>query len=69
MTKSKNQHVVPYSGQGRAVKKSWSNKATKTFSSQKDAVHYAKDIAKKNHSEMYVHSKTWRIRDRTSYKN
>ncbi len=63
----KNQHVVPYSDGKWAVKKAWSDKVTKTFSTQKEAIDFGKDIAKNNKSELFIHWKTWRIRERNTY--
>ncbi|MDD2516245.1 MAG: DUF2188 domain-containing protein [Candidatus Gracilibacteria bacterium] len=65
---SKNQHVVPYNDKW-AVKKAGSDKITKSFDNQKNAIEYAKEIAKNNNSELFIHGKTGKIRERNSYGN
>lgn len=64
--KNNNQHVLPKDN-GWAVKKAGANKNTKVFSKQSDAIKYAKDIAKNHKSELFIHSKTGRIRERNTY--
>jgi len=61
-----NQHVIPSDGSW-SVKKWWALKATKTFSTQKEAITYAKQVAKNKHSELFIHWKDWKIRERNSY--
>ena len=64
--KPPSQHVVKSSG-GWAVKKGGSTRATKVFSTQKDAVAHGRGIAKKQKAEFYVHGKDGRIREKDSY--
>lgn len=61
-----NQHVTP-KGNKWQVKKSRSSRATKVFSTQKEAVAYAKEIAKNQQAELFVHARNGRIRERNSY--
>lgn len=67
MKTNKNQHVIPHSEKGWAVKKSGSDKVTKTFSTQQQAEKFAKEVAKRNKSELFIHSKTGKIRERNTY--
>ena len=60
-----NQHVVP-NGENWQVK---AEKATKNFNTQREAIEYARDIAKKQKSELVIHGRDGRIRDKDSYGN
>ncbi len=62
----KNQHVVPL-GNGWAVKSAGTEKATVITSKQSDAIVAARNIAKNKHSELIVHGRDGRIRERNSY--
>jgi uncharacterized protein YdaT len=61
-----NQHVLPRSD-GWAVKKAGASRDTKVFDSQSQAIDYAKDVAKRNNSELFIHSRDGRIRERNTY--
>jgi Uncharacterized protein conserved in bacteria (DUF2188) len=61
-------HVVPGAAGGWSVRKTGATKASKNFDRQSDAVNYAKTLAKKDKSDLYVHGKSGVIRDHTSYK-
>jgi len=63
-----NQHVVPSNGQWQ-VKRQGSEKATKNFETQKQAIDYARSIAIKQQSELVIHGRDGRIRDKDSYGN
>jgi hypothetical protein len=62
----KNQHVVPL-GNGWAVKGEGNKKFTVITETQKDAITVAKEIAKNNKSELVIHGKNGKIRDKDSY--
>lgn len=64
----KNQHVVP-KGDGWAVKGAGNDRATKNFDRQSDAIDFARDVARNQQSELFVHRKDGRIRERDSYGN
>lgn len=64
----KNQHVVPKDGNW-AVKGAGNDRATKTFDRQSDAIDFARDIARNQKSELFVHRKDGTIRERDSYGN
>lgn len=61
-----NQHVLPRSD-GWAVKKAGALRDTKVFEKQSDAIEHAKDIARNKGSELFVHSRDGRIRERNTY--
>ena len=63
-----NQHVVPNNGQWQ-VKRQGSEKATKNFETQKQAIDYARSIAIKQQGELVIHGRDGRIRDKDSYGN
>ena len=61
-----NQHVVPL-GRGWAVRSAGSSRLTIITDTKKDAVEYAKGVAKRNGSELIIHTKDGKIRERNSY--
>lgn len=63
-----NQHIVPNNGQWQ-VKRENSTRATKTFNTQKEAIEYGRDIAIRQQSELIIHDRYGRIRDKDSYGN
>lgn len=65
----KNQHVTPHSGGGFQVKGAGNSKATKVFDTQREAISFARDIAKNQQSELFIHNRTGQIRERNSYGN
>ena len=66
--KGKNQHVVKHPN-GWAVKGAGNQKATKVTSKQKDAIEVARQIAKNQESELLIHGRNGRIRERNSHGN
>lgn len=67
MTK-KNQHVVPL-GNGWAVKSEGSKKFTVITETQREAITVARNIAKNNNSELIIHGRDGKIREKDSYGN
>lgn len=65
MTK-KNKHVVPHS-KGWAVKSAGASKAGSVHRTQADAINTAKQSAQKSGSEMFIHGRNGRIRERNTY--
>lgn len=63
-----NQHVTPHGGQWQ-VKRENAVRATKTFDTQKEAIVYGRNIAKHQKSELVIHDRHGRIRDKDSYGN
>ncbi|WP_276120207.1 DUF2188 domain-containing protein [Pararhizobium qamdonense] len=64
---SKSKHVVPNSKGGWSVRSAGASRAARTFDSQSEAVAYARDAARANHSELYIHRRDGTISDRRSY--
>lgn len=60
------QHVVP-AGDRWAVRKAGSARSTKTFKTQSDAVDHAREIARNQGTELYIHGRDGKIRERDSY--
>ncbi len=64
----KNQHVVPHKD-GFAVKGEGNSKYTKITSTQKEAIDFARPIAKNQESELVIHRPNGQIRAKDSYGN
>jgi uncharacterized protein YdaT len=64
----KNQHVVPH-GEKWAVKGEKNEKATKVVDTQAEAIKIAREIAINKQSEVVIHRKDGKIRDKDSYGN
>jgi hypothetical protein len=62
----KGQHVVPRDGHW-VVRRTGSDRATRTFETQNDAIHAAREIAKNQGTELYIHDRTGLIRVRESF--
>jgi hypothetical protein len=67
MTKGK--HVVPSPSGGWSVRTSGASRASKTFDTQAAAIKHGKALAKKEHTELYIHRSDGTIRERNSYGN
>lgn len=60
------QHVVP-AGDGWAVRKAGARRASGRFPTQKAAIDSARKLAKKQRTELYIHGRDGKIRERDSY--
>lgn len=60
------QHVLP-SNDGWKVKKANSERATKIFDTQKDAIEYARKVAINQQVELSIHGKNGKIREKNSF--
>jgi hypothetical protein len=60
-------HVVPTLAGGWAVKNSRASRPSRTFDTQLEAVRYARERAKSDGAELYVHSKDGSVRQKSSY--
>ncbi|WP_350431742.1 DUF2188 domain-containing protein [Shewanella sp. H8] len=65
----KSQHVVSSAKGGWDVKKSGSDRASKHFVTQVEAIQWAKGVAQNQKSELYIHGKDGKIREKNSYGN
>jgi len=64
----KDQHVVKHQ-EGWAVKGAGNEKATKVTPTQKEAIEAAREIAINQQSEVVIHGRDGKIRDKDSYGN
>lgn len=67
MSKTSSKHVVPTASGGWAVKSSDSTKLTRSFSTQAEALQYARTLAKDAHTELYVHSTDGSVVSKNNY--
>lgn len=65
----KNQHVTRRPDGNWQVKGEGNLRATKITNTQKDAISYARNIAINNSSEVVIHGRDGKIRDKNSYGN
>jgi hypothetical protein len=66
MSKGKGQHVVPHEGQW-AVKGEGNSRATVVTPTQEQAIDKGREIARHQHSELFIHDRGGRIRERDSH--
>jgi uncharacterized protein YdaT len=65
---AKNQHVVPQSGRW-AVKADGGKRASRIVGTQKEAIDVARRIARNQGTDVVIHGRDGRIRDKDSYGN
>lgn len=65
----KNQHVTPHSGGGWQVKGAGNERATMRTETQSQAINVAREIARNQGSELFIHGTNGQIRARDSYGN
>ena len=63
----KNQHVTPHPDGGWQVKGAGNSRATIRTNTQSEAIDIARDIARNQHSELFIHRPNGQIRDRDSH--
>lgn len=68
MSKGKNQHVVKHSG-GWAVRGAGNEKVRRITQTQQEAIKVAREIARNQESELIIHGRNGRIREKDSYGN
>ncbi len=64
----KGQHVVPRDNKW-AVRKSGADRVTRKYGTQREAIDAAREIARNQRTEVYIHGRDGRIRERDSYGN
>lgn len=64
----RNQHIVPHEGRW-AVRSAGSQRASSIHSTQGKAIAAGREIARNQRSELVIHGRDGRIRDRDSYGN
>lgn len=62
------QHVVPRDGKW-AVRRTGADKVTRRFDTQSEAIEVAREFARNQRTELYIHGKDGLIRERESYGN
>ncbi|GGE07878.1 hypothetical protein GCM10011390_28640 [Aureimonas endophytica] len=65
MTK-RGQHVVP-KGDKWSVRKAGASRASGVFATQEEAITRARDLARTEKTELFIHGRDGRIRERNSY--
>lgn len=68
MANGKNQHVVPHE-EGWAVKGEGNDRATSVHDTQEAAIEAARAIARNQESELLIHGRDGKIRQKDSYGN
>ena len=68
MSKRRNQHVVPHKD-GWAVKPAGGDRASSVHDTQSEAIDRARGIAQNQNSELFIHGRDGRIRERDSHGN
>lgn len=66
--KGKPQHIVPHDG-GWAVQGEGNSKPTRVTTTQQEAINFGREIAQNQQSELVIHGRDGRIRDKDSYGN
>jgi hypothetical protein len=62
----RNQHVVPHED-GWAVRGAGSQRASSVHQTQQDAIEAGREVARNQGSELFVHGRDGRIRERDSH--
>lgn len=60
------QHVVP-NGSTWRVRRAGASKASGVFRTQEEAVDHAREVARNQKTELFIHGRDGRIRERNSY--
>lgn len=63
---AKGQHVAP-SGDKWSVRRAGASRASGIYDTQAEAIEHGKEIARNQKTELYIHGRDGRIRERTSY--
>lgn len=66
---NKNQHVTPHKDGGWQVKGAGNTKATIRTDTQAEAIQRAREISRNQQTELFIHGKDGRIRERDSHGN
>lgn len=64
----RDQHVVPHD-EGWAVRGAGSSRASSVHPTQREAIQAAREIARNQGTELFIHGRDGRIRERDSYGN
>lgn len=66
---NKNQHVTPHRDGGWQVKGEGNTRATVRTDTQAEAIQRAREISQNQQTELFIHGKNGRIRERDSHGN
>jgi len=66
---SKQHHVVPNSNKGWCVKTENAKKASRCFTTKKEAIDYAREVSRKQKTELIIHNKDGKISQKDSHGN
>jgi uncharacterized protein YdaT len=66
MSKGRNQHVVPHDG-AWAVKSEGGDRASSVHETQREAIDRGREISRNQNSELFVHGRDGRIRERDTH--
>lgn len=66
MSKGRNQHVVPHDG-GWAVKPEGGRRASSVHGTQREAIERGRHISQTQDSELFIHGRDGRIRERDTH--
>jgi len=66
---NKNQHVTPHKDGGWQVKGEGNTRATARTETQTEAIQRAREISRNQQTELLIHGRDGRIRERDSYGN
>lgn len=61
------QHVVPRGNGKWAVRRGGANRASRRFDTQREAIEAGRKIARKQGTELYIHGRDGRVRERSSF--
>ncbi len=64
----RNQHIVPHE-EGWAVRGAGSQRATSLHRTQREAIDAGREVARNQRTELFVHGRDGRIRERESHGN
>ena len=62
----RSQHVAPRE-KGWTVRKTGADRVTRKFDTQREAIEFARDLARKQRTKLYIFGKNGLIRKRVSY--
>ena len=66
MSKGRDQHVVPHDG-GWAVKPAGGQRASSVHDTQREAIERGREISRNQNSELLIHGRDGRIRERDTH--
>lgn len=66
---TKSHHVVPNNDGGWDIKKGGAERASGHFSTQKEAIDRGREISQSQNTELFIHGRDGRIREKDSHGN